>query len=125
MICSNQQATRTILSSGLRNPDNGQSVRESIGYDASTKRCPASSQTTFRLVSAVSARPSLAAYQRFVPHLAFGNHAAADTRCGRDSLLRALSGAIPRRECARHRAAGRSVATLVGTWLLQPRAQPA
>src|SRR3989442_2376091 len=49
------------------------------------------SETTACVVSPISARLTVAADERPLSHLAFGNHAAANSRCGGASLLRAVS----------------------------------
>src|SRR3982074_2101454 len=48
-----------------------------------------------RLVFRAQTRPALAKNERSLPHLAFGNHAAADARCGGRALLQQLSPAVP------------------------------
>ena len=74
------------------------------------------------LVCRAQTRPSLAAHARPLPHLALGNHAAADARGGGDSLLRTIPGAISR-PCERWRArSGNRAAALGRPRLLQPRA---
>ena len=62
-------------------------------YDSTHRTHPGDTPKTSRLVSR-SSRPagtSLAKVPHALSHLAVGNHAAADPRQRRDSLLRALS----------------------------------
>ncbi len=70
-------------------------------------------------------RPALAAHARRLSHLGRGNHAAADPGRRGDSLLPALSRALPRYRHARRRAAGRGAAAVERPGLLLARAQPA
>src|SRR3989441_1253614 len=81
------------------------------------------SKTIARLVPPIPARLAVAPYQGSLSHLAFGNHAAADACCRRDSLLREVSSAIPGRSLACRCSRGRSTAPLVRPRLLQPGTQ--
>src|SRR5882762_10829612 len=101
------------------------SVREYGSHAAARPRTQCVSEKLAWLVSPIQARLALAADQRSLSHLAFGNYAAANAcGCG-DSLLRAISCAIPGCSGAGCGAAGRSAAAVVGARLLQPCAQPA
>src|SRR5712672_2568524 len=100
------------------------SVRE-YGSHVAAARTHCVPEKPAGLVSAIPARLALAADQRSLSDLAFGNYAAANA-CGcRHSLLRAISCAIPGCSGAGCGAAGRSAAAVVGARLLPPRAQPA
>src|SRR6267142_537713 len=101
------------------------SVREYGSHAAARPRTQCVSEKLAWVVSPIQARLALAANQRSLSHLAFGNYAAADARGRSDSLLRAISCAIPGCSGAGCGAAGRSVAAVVRTRLLQPRAQSA
>src|SRR6267142_4197133 len=98
------------------------SVREYGSHAAARPRTHCVSEKLAWVVSAIPARLALAADQRSLSDLAFGNYAAANA-CGcRHSLLRAISCAIPGCSGAGCGAAGRGVAVVVRAWLLQPRA---
>ena len=73
------------------------------------------------LVCRTQTRPSLAPHAGPVPHLAFGNHAAADSRRGRDSLLRTIPRGLSERAGAGARENRSRAGELGGPRLLQPR----
>ena len=73
------------------------------------------------LVCRTQARPPLAPHARPVPHLAFGNHAAADARRGRDSLLRTIPRDLSECASAGARENRSRAGELGGPRLLQPR----
>src|SRR6266704_6828461 len=77
------------------------------------------------MVYRADTRPPLAKNERSLPHLALGNHAAADARCGGGALLRKFPGAVPRRASVGTRRVGGSAEPLGGALLLQPRKKSA
>ena len=78
-----------------------------------------------RLAAPAAATISLAEHSRSVPHLAVGDHAAADPGRHRDPVLRALPGPLSRRGRAGRRRSGRRDALLGRPGLLRARPQPA
>src|SRR5258708_29858100 len=77
------------------------------------------------MVFRAETRPPLAKNERSLPHLALGNHAAADARCGGGALLRKFPGAVPGRASAGTRRGGGSAEPLGGARVLQPRQKTA
>ena len=72
-----------------------------------------------RLAAPAAATISLAEHSRSVPHLAVGDHAAADPGRHRDPVLRALPGPLSRRGRAGRRRSGRRDALLGRPGLLR------
>ena len=60
-----------------------------------------------------------------IPHMGLGNHAPADARERRHSVLRALHGRAARRSGAGRRAGGAALEALGGAWLLLAGAESA